>query len=86
VWAERVASIDEPSVARRMSAEPGFAWLDSNRSESLEGRYSFLAAWPSEEIRVEFGAPLGRPKRSESSSEPRLRFPRFVVSTDAPAR
>ena len=39
-----------------MSAEPGFAWLDSNRSESLEGRYSFLAAWPSEEIRVEFGA------------------------------
>jgi para-aminobenzoate synthetase component 1 len=39
-----------------MRAEPGFAWLDSNRSESREGRYSFLAAWPSEEIRVEFGA------------------------------
>jgi para-aminobenzoate synthetase component 1 len=55
VWAERVASIDELSVARRLSAEPGFAWLDSNRSESRDGRYSFLAAWPSEEIRVEFG-------------------------------
>jgi para-aminobenzoate synthetase component 1 len=57
VWAERVASIDELSVARRLSAEPGFAWLDSNRSESRDGRYSFLAAWPSEEIRVEFGVP-----------------------------
>jgi len=56
VWAERVASIDELSVARRLSAEPGFAWLDSNRSESQDGRYSFLAAWPSQEIRVEFGA------------------------------
>jgi len=55
VWAERVASIDELSVARRLSAEPGFAWLDSNRSESRDGRYSFLTAWPSEEIRVEFG-------------------------------
>jgi para-aminobenzoate synthetase component 1 len=55
VWAERVASIDELSVARRLSAEPGFAWLDSNRSESRDGRYSFLAAWPSEEIRVAFG-------------------------------
>ena len=56
MWAERVASIDELSVARRLSAESGFAWLDSNRSESTDGRYSFLAAWPSEEIRVEFGA------------------------------
>jgi para-aminobenzoate synthetase component 1 len=55
VWAERVASIDELAVARRLSAEPGFAWLDSNRSESRDGRYSYLAAWPSEEIRVEFG-------------------------------
>jgi anthranilate/para-aminobenzoate synthase component I len=55
VWAERVASIDELTVARRLSAEPGFAWLDSNRSESRDGRYSFIAAWPSEEIRVEFG-------------------------------
>ncbi len=55
MWAERVASIDELAVARRLSAEPGFAWLDSNRSESRDGRYSFLAAWPSEEIRVEFG-------------------------------
>ena len=56
MWAERVASIDELSVARRLGAEPGFAWLDSNRTESRDGRYSFLAAWPSEEIRVEFGA------------------------------
>ncbi len=55
MWAERVASINELSVARCLSAEPGFAWLDSNRSESRDGRYSFLAAWPSEEIRVEFG-------------------------------
>ncbi|RLB39522.1 MAG: hypothetical protein DRH30_09745 [Deltaproteobacteria bacterium] len=55
MWSERVASIDELSVARRLSAEPGFAWLDSNRSESQDGRYSFLAAWPSQEIRVEFG-------------------------------
>ena len=55
MWAERVASIDELTVARRLSAEPGFVWLDSNRSESRDGRYSFIAAWPSEEIRVEFG-------------------------------
>ena len=55
MWAERVPPIDELSVARCLSAEPGFAWLDSNRSESRDGRYSFLAAWPSEEIRVEFG-------------------------------
>ena len=57
MWAERVASIDELTVARRLSAEPGFAWLDSNRSESRDGRYSFLTAWPSEEVRVDFGAP-----------------------------
>ncbi|UCF46322.1 MAG: anthranilate synthase component I family protein [Myxococcales bacterium] len=56
MWAERVASIDELAVARRLSSEPGFAWLDSNRSEARDGRYSFLAAWPTEEIRVEFGA------------------------------
>lgn len=55
MWAERVASIDELGVARSLSAQPAFAWLDSNRSESRDGRYSFLAAWPSEEIRVEFG-------------------------------
>ena len=56
MWAERVASIDELSVARRLRAEPGFAWLDSNRTGARDGRYSFLAAWPSDEIRVEFGA------------------------------
>jgi len=56
VWAEDVASIEELTVARRLSAEPGFAWLDSNRSEARDGRYSFIAAWPREEIRVEFGA------------------------------
>jgi para-aminobenzoate synthetase component 1 len=56
VWAERLASIDELAVARRLRAEPGFAWLDSNRSEARDGRFSFLAAWPSDEIRVEFGA------------------------------
>lgn len=56
MWAERLASIDELAVARRLRPEPGFAWLDSNRSEARDGRFSFLAAWPSEEIRVEFGA------------------------------
>ncbi len=43
-------------MAQRLSAEPGFAWLDSNRTESTDGRYSFITAWPSEQIRVEFGA------------------------------
>lgn len=56
MWAERVASIDELAVAPCLRAAPGFAWLDSNRSESRDGRFSFLAAWPSDEIRVEFGA------------------------------
>jgi len=55
VWAERFASIDELAVARSLSSQRGFAWLDSNRSESRDGRYSFLAAWPDEELRVEFG-------------------------------
>jgi para-aminobenzoate synthetase component 1 len=56
MWAKRVAPIDEPTVARKMSAQRGFAWLDSNRTEARDGRYSFLAAWPSNEIRVDFGA------------------------------
>ncbi|MGB5415373.1 MAG: chorismate-binding protein, partial [Polyangiales bacterium] len=56
MWAEPLASIDELAVARRLRAEPGFAWLDSNRTEARDGRFSFLAAWPAEEIRVEFGA------------------------------
>jgi len=56
VWAQRVASIDELILARCLRAEPGFAWLDSNRSEARDGRYSFLGAWPSDEIRVAFGA------------------------------
>jgi len=79
VWAERVASIDELAVARRLSAENGFAWLDSNRSEARDGRYSFLAAWPSKEIRVEFGAEapfaalrdVGRPSKQVNSEGPR---------------
>jgi len=79
VWAERVASIDELAVARRLSAEAGFAWLDSNRSEARDGRYSFLAAWPSEEIRVEFGAEapfaalrgVGRPTDEVNPDGPR---------------
>jgi para-aminobenzoate synthetase component 1 len=52
-----VESIDELTVARSLSSERGFAWLDSNRTESRDGRYSFLAAWPTDEIRVEFGDP-----------------------------
>lgn len=55
MWAEDVASIEELAVARRLSAEPGFVWLDSNRSEARDGRYSFIAAWPSEQIRIAFG-------------------------------
>ncbi|MGB5683444.1 MAG: anthranilate synthase component I family protein [Polyangiales bacterium] len=55
MWAERFASIDERATARSLSSQAGFAWLDSNRSESRDGRYSFLAAWPAEEVRVEFG-------------------------------
>ena len=55
MWARQLASVDELAVARALSGQPGFAWLDSNRAESYEGRYSFLSAWPSEEIRVEFG-------------------------------
>ncbi len=55
MWARRVASNDELSVARILSAQPGFAWLDSNRSESLDGRYSFLTAWPVDEVRIPFG-------------------------------
>ena len=79
MWAERVASIDELAVARRLSAEAGFVWLDSNRSEGRDGRYSFLAAWPSEEIRVEFGAEapfaalrgVGRPTDEVNPDGPR---------------
>ncbi|HSN82393.1 MAG TPA: anthranilate synthase component I family protein [Polyangiales bacterium] len=56
MWAERIASTDELTLARSLSAAPGFAWLDSNRSEARDGRYSFLSAWPAEEIRVPFGA------------------------------
>ena len=55
MWAERAASIDELAVARSLSAKPGFTWLDSNRTESRDGRYSFLTAWPDDELRVEFG-------------------------------
>ena len=57
MWSQRVDSIDELAVARSMSEEPGFAWLDSNRSEARDGRYSFLAAWPNDEIRIDFGDP-----------------------------
>lgn len=79
MWAERIASIDELSVARSLSAETGFAWLDSNRSEARDGRYSFLTAWPSEEIRVEFGvdAPfaalggVGRPTEVANPAGPK---------------
>lgn len=79
MWAERFASIDELTAARRLRAEPGFAWLDSNRSEARDGRFSFLAAWPSDEIRVEFGeeAPfealrgLSQPKSDVNPDGPR---------------
>ncbi|MFW2389479.1 MAG: anthranilate synthase component I family protein [Polyangiales bacterium] len=75
MWAERVASIDELTVARRLRGERGFAWLDSNRSEARDGRYSFLSAWPSDEVRVEFGteapfAALRGLSRSGSDTNP----------------
>ena len=56
MWAERIAPVDELASARSLSEELGFAWLDSHRSDPRDGRYSFLAAWPEEEIRVAFGA------------------------------
>jgi len=75
VWTERLAPIDELAMARSLSAEAGFAWLDSNRSEGQDGRYSFLAAWPSEEIRVEPGiaapfAALGAVRRTPETVAP----------------
>lgn len=56
MWAEPIAPVDELATARSLSAEVGFAWLDSHRSDPRDGRYSFLAAWPTEEISVPFGA------------------------------
>lgn len=79
MWAVRIASIDELAAARRLRAEPGFAWLDSNRSESRDGRFSFLAAWPSDEIRVAFGekAPFAALRRlNETSADPNSAGPR----------
>lgn len=55
MWAERLGSVDELALARSLSVKPGFAWLDSNRSTSRDGRYSFLTAWPDDEMRVPFG-------------------------------
>ena len=56
MWADRLDSIDELALARSLSSQPGFAWLDSNRTESHDGRFSFLAAWPVEEVRTPFGS------------------------------
>lgn len=56
MWAQRIAPLDELAAARSLSAELGFAWLDSHRSDPRDGRYSFLAAWPEEEICVPFGS------------------------------
>jgi anthranilate/para-aminobenzoate synthase component I len=56
VWSKRIDPIDELATARSLSTQPGFAWLDSNRIESKDGRFSFLTAWPVDEIRVDFGA------------------------------
>ena len=56
MWAERIASRDTLALARLLRRAPGFAWLDSNRAEARDGRYSFLSAWPVEEIRIAFGS------------------------------
>lgn len=56
MWAAPIASQDTLALARLLGGAPGFAWLDSNRTESPDGRCSFLSAWPSEEIRIAFGA------------------------------
>jgi para-aminobenzoate synthetase component 1 len=57
VWAEPIPSVDVLAHARSLRAAPGFVWLDSNRAEAHDGRYSFLSAWPSDRIRVDFGEP-----------------------------
>ena len=65
-------------MARALSAQPGFAWLDSNRTESRDGRFSFLAARPVEEIRVPFGdpAPFSALHQVTRRSEPSTEGPR----------
>lgn len=55
MWAERIPRTDDLALARSLRAAPGFAWLDSNRTEARDGRYSFLSAWPAEEIRIVYG-------------------------------
>ncbi len=78
MWARRFASVQELDAARALSAQPGFAWLDSNRTESRDGRFSFLAARPTEEIRVAFGdpAPFSDLDRVGCASEPSTEGPR----------
>jgi anthranilate/para-aminobenzoate synthase component I len=56
VWSEPIAFLDVMAVAGALHAEEGFAWLDSQHDHARDGRYSFLAAWPDDEIRVDFGA------------------------------
>jgi para-aminobenzoate synthetase component 1 len=72
MWAERLGSFDELACARSLSSKPGFAWLDSNRAPSRDGRYSYLTAWPTDEIRVPFGAedPFGALRVIRPESEP----------------
>jgi len=56
VWAQRVAAIDELATARALSMQPGLAWLDSRRDEARDGRYSFLTAWPEDEVLAIYGS------------------------------
>lgn len=79
MWAQRIAPIDEASTARALSRAPGFAWLDSQRADARDGRYSFLAAWPDDEITGRFGdidpfaglVKVGRPTDAVNLEGPR---------------
>ncbi len=55
MWAECISPIDERTLARSLHRAPGFAWLDSNRAGTRDGRYSYLSAWPTDEARAELG-------------------------------
>ena len=77
-----------------MSNAPGFAWLDARRTDASDGRYSFMAAWPDDELRVDFGekrpfdglASIGEPERVVNTIGPKpSEIPRWIgyVAYDA---
>lgn len=78
MWARRIAPIDELVVAARLSREVGFAWLDARKHDAHDGRYSFLTAWPDEELREPFGA------ASPLSAFDRVGPPEAIVNLEGP--